>query len=54
MNSRFMAKRFPDDFQGTWPQGVDIIYLSSAEEEGMDDLSMTSVFRLGSSVIIRS
>ena len=41
-----MAQRFPEDFIGAAPEGVDIICLSSDEEEGMCDLSMTSVLDL--------
>ena len=41
-----MAQRFPEDFIGAAPGGVDIICLSSDEEEGMCDLSMTSVLDL--------
>ena len=41
-----MAQRFPEDFQGAAPDGVDIICLSSDEEEEMCDLSMTSVLDL--------
>ena len=41
-----MAQRFREDFIGAAPEGVDIICLSSDEEEGMCDLSMTSVLDL--------
>ena len=41
-----MAQRFPEDFIGAAPEGIDIICLSSDEEEGMCDLSMTSVLDL--------
>ena len=41
-----MAQQFPKDFQGAAPDGVDIICLSSDEEEEMCDLSMTSVLDL--------
>ena len=41
-----MAQRFPEDFIGAAPEGVDIICLSSDEKEGMCDLSMTSVLDL--------
>ena len=41
-----MAQRFPEDFIGAAPEGIDIICMSSDEEEGMCDLSMTSVLDL--------
>ena len=41
-----MAQRFPEDFIGAAPEGVDIICQSSDGEEGMCDLSMTSVLDL--------
>ena len=41
-----MAALYPEDFQGAAPAGVDIICLSSDEEEEMCDLSMTSVLDL--------
>ena len=41
-----MAQRFPNDFQGAAPEGIDIICLSSDEEEEICDLSMTSVLDL--------
>ena len=41
-----MAQRFPSDFQGAAPEGIDIICLSSDEEEEICDLSMTSVLDL--------
>ena len=41
-----MAQRFPEDFIGAAPEGVDITCLSSDEEEGMSDLSMISVLDL--------
>ena len=41
-----MAALYSEDFQGAAPAGVDIICLSSDEEEEMCDLSMTSVLDL--------
>ena len=41
-----MAALYPEDFQGAAPDGVDIICLSSDEEEKMCDLSMNSVLDL--------
>ena len=41
-----MAALYPEDFQGAAPAGVDIICLSSDEEEEMYDLSMISVLDL--------
>ena len=47
-----MAQRFPEDFIGAAPEGVDIICLSNDEEEGMCDLSMTSDFGARPSTVI--
>ena len=41
-----MAALYPEDFQGAAPGGVDIICLSSDEEEEMGDQSMNSVLDL--------
>ena len=41
-----MAQQFPEDFQGAAPEGVDLICLSSDEEDEICDLSMTSVLDL--------
>ena len=41
-----MAERFPQDFRGAAPQGIEIVCLSSDDEEEMDDLSITSVLDL--------
>ena len=41
-----MAKRFPQDFQGAAMLRIELVCLSSDDEEGMDDLSITSVLDL--------
>ena len=41
-----MAKRFPQDFQGAAPQGIEIVCLSSDDEEEMDDRRRTSALDL--------
>ena len=41
-----MAEEFPEDFQGAASDRVDIICLSSDDEDGMSNLSKTSVLDL--------
>ena len=41
-----MAERFPQDFCGAAPRRIELIYLSSDEEDEMDNLSVTSVMDL--------
>ena len=41
-----MAERFPQDFCGAAPRRIELIYLSSDEEEELDNLSVTSVMDL--------
>ena len=41
-----MAERLPQDFCGAAPRRIELIYLSSDEEDEMDDLSITSVMDL--------
>ena len=43
-----MAQRFPEDFQGAAPDGVDIFCLSSDEEEEMCDLTSVLDLQLSS------
>ena len=46
IRAKLVASLYPEDFQGAAPDGVDIICLSSDEEEEMCDLNMTSVLDL--------
>ena len=41
-----MADRYPQDFCGAAPRTIELVYLSSGEEEEMDTLSTTSVMDL--------
>ena len=41
-----MAEQFPQDFCGAAHRRIELIYLSSDEEDEMDDLSTTSVMDL--------
>ena len=41
-----MTELFPQDFCGAAPRKIELTYLSSDEEDGMDDLSITSVMDL--------
>ena len=41
-----MADRYPQDFCGAAPRRIELVYLSSDEEEDMDTLSTTSVMDL--------
>ena len=41
-----MAERVPQDFCGAAPRRIELIYLSSDEEEELDNLSVTSVMDL--------
>ena len=44
--AKYMAERFPQDFCGAAPRRIELFYLSSDEEEEMDNLSVTSVMDL--------
>ena len=46
VKTRYIVERFPQDFQGAAPEGIEIVCLSSDEEEEMDDLSITYVLDL--------
>ena len=46
IKTRYMADRYPQDFCGAASRRIELVYLSSDEEEEMDTLSTTSVMDL--------